>query len=67
VENGVVVLPPESKLADGTNVEVIVSEVPPVDPPFFQAILKLSKSRPEWPEDFELNQAHYAKGNPKKA
>lgn len=36
------------------------------DPPFLTALLKLSKPR-DWPADFALNHAHYAKGFPKKA
>ncbi len=67
VKNGVVVLPPEAKLADGTEVEVIAADAKPEDdPPFLRALLKLAKPR-DWPEDFSLNHAHYAKGHPKKA
>ena len=64
VRNGVVVLPPEAKLPDGTEVEITASEVAKDDPPFLQAILKLAKPR-DWPEDFALNHAHYVKGHPK--
>jgi hypothetical protein len=67
VKNGVVVLPPEAKLPEGTTVEVIAEETRADDPPFLQAILKLAKPRPDWPEDFALNHAHYTKGHPKKA
>ena len=67
VRNGVVVLPPEAKLAEGATVEVIPVEAPEQDPPFLQAILKLAKPRPDWPEDFALNHAHYVKGHPKKS
>ena len=35
------------------------------DPPFLRALLKLAKPR-DWPADFALNHAHYAKGHPKK-
>ena len=66
VKNGVVVLPPEAQLPDGTPVEVIADETRPDDPPFLQAILKLSKPR-DWPEDFALNHAHYTKGHPRKS
>ena len=66
VKNGVVVLPPEAKLPDGTEVEVITNTALPSDPPFLKAILKLAKPRPDWPTDFALNHAHYTKGHPKK-
>jgi hypothetical protein len=66
VRNGVVVLPPEAVLPEGAEVEVIPIAVAGDDPPFLQAILKLAKPRPEWPEDFALNHAHYAKGHPRK-
>jgi hypothetical protein len=65
VKNGVVVLPSESKLPDGTVVEVAPVAPETVDPPFLQELLKLAKDR-DWPEDFALNHAHYAKGHPKR-
>ncbi len=63
VQNGVVVLPPEARLPDGTEVEVVL----PSDrsPTFCEGIQHLIKDR-DWPADFELNHAHYAKGHPKK-
>ena len=67
VRNGVVVLPPEAKLPDGTEVEVIPEkELLPEDDPFIAAVLKLAKPRPHWPKDYALNHAHYVKGHPKK-
>jgi hypothetical protein len=66
VKNGVVVLPPEAQLPDGSEVEVIPLEARADDPPFLRAILKLAKPR-DWPEDFALNHAHYSKGHPKKS
>ena len=65
VKNGVVVLPPEVRLAEGTEVEVTPVSARPDDPPFLKAILKLAKPR-DWPEDFALHHAHYVKGHPKK-
>ena len=65
IKNGVVVLPPEADLPEGAQVEVTPLEKPAEDPPFLRAILKLTKPR-DWPEDFALNHAHYAKGHPKK-
>ena len=52
VKNGVVVLPPEAKLSDGAEVEVITLEARADDPPFLQAILKLAMPR-DWPEDLK--------------
>lgn len=66
VKDGVIVLPPEAQLPDGTTVEVIAPESCAEDPPFLQALLKLAKPR-DWPEDFALNHAHYTKGHPKKS
>ena len=66
VHNGVVVLPPEVKLAEGTEVKVETLELLSEDEPFIKAILKLAKPRPHWPKDYALNHAHYVKGHPKK-
>ena len=68
VKNGVVVLPPEAKLPEGTEVEVIAeTELLPEDDPFIAAVLKLAKPRPHWPKDYTLNHAHYVKGHPRKS
>ena len=66
IKNGVVVLQPEADPPEGAQVEVTPLEKPGEDPPFLRAILKLAKPR-DWPEDFALNHAHYAKGHPKKS
>lgn len=66
VQNGVVVLPPEAKLPEGTEVEVIPRAAPQATNPFVEGMLKLAKPR-DWPEDFALNHAHYVKGHPKKS
>jgi hypothetical protein len=66
VKNGVVVLPPETKLPDGAEVEVTPLEVRADDPSFLRAILDLAKPR-DWPADFALNHAHYVKGHPQKS
>lgn len=55
VRNGVVVLPPEANLPDGTSVEVIAAETRPEDDPFVAAVLKVAKPRPHWPEDYARN------------
>ncbi len=66
VKNGVVVLPPEAKLPEGAAVEVTPLETPQEEPQFLRTILKLAKPR-DWPADFALNHAHYAKGHPRKS
>lgn len=63
VQNGVVVLPPGARLAEGTEVQVVVPQAPEA---FLDGMLKLTKPR-DWPDDFALNHAHYVKGHPKKS
>ena len=67
VKNGVVVLPPEAKLPDGTYVEVITDEWHPEDDPFVAAALKVAKPRPYWPKDYARNLDHYLYGVPKRS
>lgn len=67
VQNGVVVLPPEIKLPEGTEVNVETRDVPPENDPFLQAILKSAKPRPHWPKDYALNHGHYVSGEPQKS
>ena len=67
VKNGVVVLPPEAKLPDGTPVEVIAGETRPDDDPFVAAVLKVAKPRPHWPRDYARNLDHYLYGVPKQS
>ena len=66
VKNGVVVLPPNVKLPDGTEVEVVANESRAADDPFVQTVLKLAKPRPHLPKDYALNHGHYVRGEPKK-
>jgi hypothetical protein len=67
IQNGVVVLPPEIKLPEGTEVNVETLAVPAEEDPFMQAVLKLAKPRPHWPKDYALNHGHYVSGEPKKS
>ena len=67
VKNGVVVLPPEANLPDGTSVEVIAADIKPEDDPFVSAVLKLAKPRPHWPKDYARNLDHYLYGAPKES
>ncbi len=55
VKNGVVVLPPDAKLPDGTVVEVVPDEWQPEEDPFVAAVLKVAKPRPHWPKDYVRN------------
>jgi len=66
VQNGVVVLPPEVKLAEGTQVQVVPLEASAEQDPFLQAVLKTAKPRPHWRKDYVLNHGHYVSGEPKK-
>ncbi len=65
VQNGVVVLPPEAQLPEGTEVQVTPLASSNVNP-FLEGMLKLAKPR-DWPSDFALNHAHYVKGHPKQS
>ncbi len=67
VQNGVVVLPPEVQLPDGTEVSVETVALPADSDPFLRAVLKSAKPRPHWPKDYALNHGHYVSGEPKKS
>lgn len=66
VKNGVVVLPPGTKLPEGADVKVETLELAPQDDPFLAAVRKTAKSRPHWPKDYALNHGHYVSGEPRK-
>ena len=67
IKNGVVVLPPDIKLPEGTEVKVEPIDLRPEQDPFLTAIRKVAKPRPHWPKDYALNHGHYVSGEPKKA
>jgi hypothetical protein len=67
VKNGVIVLPPGTKLPEGADVTVETLDLLPENDPRVVDILKLARPRPHWPKDFALNHAHHVKGHPKKA
>jgi hypothetical protein len=67
IKNGVVVLPPGTKLPEGADVKIETLELAPEDDPFVAAVLKVAKPRPHWPKDFVLNHGHYVSGEPKKS
>ena len=66
VKNGVVVLPPGTKLPEGAEVKVETVELTAADDPFVAAVEKLAKPRPHLPKDYALNHGHYVRGEPKK-
>lgn len=67
IKNGMVVLPPGTKLPEGADVKIETLELLPADDPFVAAVLKVAKPRPHWPKDFVLNHGHYVSGEPKKS
>jgi hypothetical protein len=66
VVNGLVVLPPGTKLPEGAEVRIETLELTPGDDPFVAAVEKLAKPRPPLPRDYALNHGHYLRGEPKK-
>lgn len=66
VQNGVVVLPPDAHLTEGTEVTVELLEPTSEADPFLAAARKVAKPRPHWPQDYVLNHGHYVSGEPKK-
>ena len=67
VKDGVVVLPPDVKLPEGTEVDVVPRDTRPEEDPFLAAVRKVAKPRPHWPKDYALNHGHYVSGEPKKS
>ena len=65
VQNGVVVLPPDVKLPEGAEVEIVPREI--ADDPFVQAAIKAARPRAHWPKDYALNHGHYVSGEPMKS
>jgi hypothetical protein len=67
IKNGVVILPPDAKLPEGAQVDVVLREAQPQEDSFLQAVAKIAKSRPHWPKDYALNHGHYVSGEPRKS
>lgn len=67
VRNGVVILPPEAKLPEGAQVQVVPLEMSPADDPLLQAVAITAKRRQHWPKDYALNHGYYVSGEPKKS
>lgn len=66
VKNGVVMLPPEATLAEGTEVEMTSQAAPEGMSSFLEGRLKRARLR-DWPAVFALNHGHYVKGHPKQS
>lgn len=66
IKNGVVVLPPEAQLPEGSEVQISMLTEVPEDDPLQVAIRKVAKPRPYWPKDYALNHGHYVSGEPRK-
>jgi hypothetical protein len=66
VQNGVVVLEPESSLPEGTRVKVTVpDEGQPVLPTHYDRFRDIIGQAEGLPEDFAKNHNHYIRGGPK--
>lgn len=65
VSGGVVVLPPEAKLADGT---VVTVEVAPSSQhrTFYERFREFAGIAKDMPSDLAMNHDHYLHGHPKK-
>jgi len=63
--NGLVVLPPGTKMPEGAAVKVETLEPATQDDPLVAAVEKLAKPRPHLPKDYALNHGHYIRGEPK--
>ena len=66
VKNGVVVLPPGTKLPEGAEVRVETLQLTGVDDPLVAAVERLAKPRPHLPKDYALNHGHYLRGEPRR-
>ena len=66
VVNGVVVLPPGTRLPEGAAVRIETLEPAREPDPLVAAVEKLAKPRPHLPKDYALNHGHYVRGEPRK-
>ena len=66
VKNGAVMLPPEAKLQDGTEVELtpMFSEKDAIE--FTDALLRIAKTTRDLPPDLARNHDYYLHGLPRK-
>ena len=66
IVNGLVVLPPGTKLPEGAVVKVETIQLPAADDPLLAAVERLAKPRPHLPKDYALNHGDYLRGETKK-
>ena len=66
VSGGVVVLPPEAKLADGTEVTIEVAPSSPQNRTFYERFREFAGIAKDMPSDLAMNHDHYLHGHPKK-
>ena len=66
VKNGVVVLPPGTKLPEGAEVRIETVKPAGEDDTLVMAVERLARPRPHLPKDYALNHGHYIRGEPKK-
>ena len=66
IVNGLVVLPPGTKLPEGAEVRIETLKLTSEDDPLAAAVEKLAKPRAHLPKDYALNHGHYLRGEPKK-
>jgi len=66
VVNGLVVLPPGTRLPEGAAVNVETLESATQADSLVAAVERLAKPRPHLPRDYALNHGHYVRGEPKK-
>ncbi len=66
VKNGVIVLPPGTKLPEGAEVKIETVELTAANDPLLAAVERLARPRPHLPKDYALNHGHYVRGEPKK-
>ena len=66
IVNGLVVLPPGTKLPEGAEVRIETLKLTSEDDPLAAAGEKLAKPRAHLPKDYALNHGHYLRGEPKK-
>ncbi len=67
VSKGIVILPPEAKLADGTKVRVEPIEDLSRSEPVGKRLLTLAGTADDLPVDFAQNHNHYIHGAPRRS
>lgn len=66
IKGGVVILPDDVRLPEGTSVTVETEQELSAVDPFVEAASQAGKPRPHWPKDFVTNHGHYVSGEPLK-